>query len=92
MVRSFAPLGLDDVERAELTSLASRRSTLKRWRCGFGSYWPVLKASRARSWRPASVLIPTPLASDVGASLNIGLRVFGMSRARERPRMPGSRR
>jgi transposase len=27
MVRSFAPLGLDDVERAELTSLAPRRST-----------------------------------------------------------------
>src|SRR5258708_23232103 len=27
MVRSFAPLGLDDVERRELTLLASRRST-----------------------------------------------------------------
>jgi transposase len=27
MVRGFAPLGLDEVERAELTSLASRRST-----------------------------------------------------------------
>jgi hypothetical protein len=30
MVRSFAPLGLDDVERGELTSLASRRSTALR--------------------------------------------------------------
>src|SRR5260370_13331329 len=27
MGRGFAPLGLDEVERAELTSLASRRST-----------------------------------------------------------------
>jgi hypothetical protein len=27
MVRRFAPLELDEVERAELTSLASRRST-----------------------------------------------------------------
>ena len=27
MVRSFAPLGLDDVERRELTLLASRRKT-----------------------------------------------------------------
>jgi transposase len=27
MGRRFAPLGLDEVERAELTSLASRRST-----------------------------------------------------------------
>ncbi len=46
MGRRFAPLELDEVERTELTSLASRRSA---WRCGLGSFWPVLKANRARS-------------------------------------------
>ena len=95
MGRRFAPLGLDEVERAELTSLASRRSTARALALRAGSSWPVLKASRARWWQPAWLLIRTLLASGVGASPSVGLKVFGTSgdRGRRAPsRMPGSRR
>jgi hypothetical protein len=36
MGRCFAPLELDEVERAELTSLASRRSTAQAVRAWYG--------------------------------------------------------
>jgi hypothetical protein len=65
MGRRFAPLELDEVERRELTSLASRRSTA--WRCGLESSWRALEASRARSWRPDWILIPTHAAWSAGA-------------------------
>ena len=48
MGRRFTPLELDERERAELTSLASRRARHRPWRFEPGSCWPVPTASRVR--------------------------------------------
>ena len=95
MVRSFAPLGLDEVERADLTSLASPRSTAQALALRARIILACAEGEQSKVGRAAWLLIPTLLASGVGASPSIGLKVFGTSRdrgRRGRSRMGGSRR
>jgi hypothetical protein len=95
MVRSFAPLGLDDAERRELMLLASRRSTAQGLALRARIILACAEGEQSKVVAARWVLIRTPSASGVGASPSIDLKVFGTSRDRGRralSRMPGSRR
>jgi len=95
MGRWFAPLELDEVERAELTSLASRRSTAQ-------ALAPRARIVLACAVGEQSKVVAARLAVDpdtVGKCrrrfTEHRLKVFGTSRDRGRRaplRMPGSRR
>jgi hypothetical protein len=95
MGRRFAPLELDEVERAELTSLASRRSTAQALALRARIVLACADGEQSKVVAAAWLSIPTRSASGGGASPSIGLRVFGTSRDRGRralSRIPGSRR
>ncbi|WP_443090106.1 hypothetical protein [Bradyrhizobium brasilense] len=92
MSRRFAPLELDEVERAELTSLASRRSTAQALALRARIVLACAEGEQSKVVRPVWLSIPTRSASGGGVSSSIGLRVFGTSRDRGRRallRIPG---
>ena len=79
MVRSFAPLGLDDVERRELTLLASRRSTAQGVALRARIVLACAEGERARSLLPVLVLIPT--RSQVAPALRRASARWSLGRA-----------